>query len=68
MEVKDIVSALDPKLAEIKSQVSAEVAALEVKHAATVAQLNEDAQKKGETLGELREKINGLIAANGKIK
>ena len=68
MEVKDIVAALDPKLAEIKSQVSAEVAALEAKHVANVAQLNEDAQKKGETLGELREKINGLIAANGKIK
>ena len=47
MEVKDIVSALDPKLAEIKSQVSAEVAALDAKHSATVAQLNEDAQKKG---------------------
>jgi HK97 family phage major capsid protein len=68
MEVKDIVAALDPKIAEIKNQVAADVAALDSKHAATVAQLNEDAQKKGETLNELREKVNGLISSNGKIK
>ena len=68
MEVKDIVSALEPKVAELKAQVATEVAALDAKHAATVAQLNEDAQKKGETLAELREKVNGLISSNGKIK
>jgi HK97 family phage major capsid protein len=68
MEVKDIVAALDPKIAEIKNQVAADVAALDSKHAATVAQLNEDAQKKGESLTELREKVNGLIASNGKLK
>lgn len=68
MEVKDIVNALEPKVAELKAQVASEVAALDAKHAATVAQLNEDAQKKGESLTELREKVNGLIASNGKIK
>ena len=68
MEVKDIVSALEPKVAELKAQVATEVAALDAKHAATVAQLNEDAQKKGESITELREKVNGLIASNGKIK
>jgi HK97 family phage major capsid protein len=68
VEVKDIVAALDPKIAEIKSQVASEVAVLESKHAATVAQLNEDAQKKGETLNELREKVNSLISSNGKLK
>ena len=68
MEVKDIVSALEPKVAELKAQVASEVAALDAKHAATVAQMNEDAQKKGESLTELREKVNGLIAQNGKIK
>ena len=68
MEVKDIVAALDPKIAEIKNQVAADVAGIDSKHAATVAQLNEDAQKKGETLNELREKVNGLIASNGKLK
>lgn len=68
MEVKDIVAALDPKIAEIKNQVAAEVAALDSKHAATVAQLNEDAQKRGENLNELREKVNGLISSNGKLK
>ena len=68
MEVKDIVAALDPKMAEIKSQVSAEVAALDAKHVATVAQLNEDAQKRNESMLDLREKVNSLIASNGKIK
>jgi HK97 family phage major capsid protein len=68
MEVKDIVAALDPKIAEIKNQVAADVAALDSKHAANVAQLNEDAQKRGENLNELREKVNGLIASNGKLK
>jgi HK97 family phage major capsid protein len=68
VEVKDIVAALDPKIAEIKNQVAADVAALDSKHAATVAQLNEDAQKKGESLTELREKVNSLIASNGKLK
>ena len=68
MEVKDIVSALEPKVAELKAQLATEVAALDAKHAATVAQLNEDAQKKGESLVELREKVNSLISSNGKIK
>lgn len=68
MEVKDMVAALDPKFGEIKAQVAAEVAAIDKKHEAAVAQLNEDAKKKGETLGELKEKVNGLIATNGKLK
>ena len=68
MDVKEMVAALDPKFGEIKAQVAAEVAAIDKKHEAAVAQLNEDAQKKGETLGELKEKVNGLIATNGKLK
>jgi HK97 family phage major capsid protein len=68
MEVKDMVQALDPKFGEIKAQVAAEVAAIDKKHEAAVAQLNEDAQKKGETLVELKEKVNSLIATNGKLK
>lgn len=68
MEVKDMVAALDPKFGEIKAQVSAEVAAIDRKHEAAVAQLNDDAKKSGETLGELKEKVNGLISANGKLK
>lgn len=68
MEVKDMVQALDPKFGEIKAQVAAEVAAIDRKHEAAVAQLNEDAQKKGETIGELKEKVNSLIATNGKLK
>jgi HK97 family phage major capsid protein len=68
MELKDMVQALDPKFGEIKAQVAAEVAAIDKKHEAAVAQLNEDAQKKGETIGELKEKVNSLIATNGKLK
>ncbi len=63
-----MVQALDPKFGEIKAQVAAEVAAIDKKHEAAVAQLNEDAQKKGETLVELKEKVNSLIATNGKLK
>jgi HK97 family phage major capsid protein len=68
MELKDMVQALDPKFGEIKAQVAAEVAAIDKKHEAAVAQLNEDAQKKGGTIGELKEKVNSLIATNGKLK
>ncbi|NBW18761.1 MAG: phage major capsid protein, partial [Caulobacteraceae bacterium] len=62
------VSALEPKVAEMKAQVASEVAALDAKHAATVAQLNEDAAKKGEALTELKDKVNSLVASNGKLK
>lgn len=68
MEVKDVIDALDPKMKEYKEQVKSEVAALDKKHADTVAELNEDARKKGETLGELKAKVDELIAKNGKLK
>lgn len=41
---------------------------IDQKHAATVAQLNEDFKKKDASLLELKEQVNGLIAANGKLK
>ena len=55
-------------LKAVESQFKSEVAALEKKHADTVAELNEDARKKGETLGELKVKVDELIAKNGKLK
>ena len=67
MEVKDIVSALEPKVAEMKAQVSSEVAALDAKNAAIVAQLNEDAAKKGESIAELKAKVEALTAKSGKL-
>lgn len=41
---------------------------IEAKHSAQVAQLNEDFSKKNALLVELKEQVNGLIAANGKLK
>lgn len=41
---------------------------IEAKHSAQVAQLNEDFKKKDASLLELKEQVNGLIAANGKLK
>ena len=41
---------------------------IEAKHSAQVAQLNEDFSKKNASLVELKEQVNGLIAANGKLK
>lgn len=41
---------------------------IDQKHMATVAQLNEDFKKKDASLLELKEQVNGLIAANGKLK
>lgn len=67
MEVKDIVSALEPKVAEMKAQVASEVAALDAKNAAIVAQLNEDAAKKGESIAELKAKVEALTAKSGKL-
>lgn len=68
MEVKDIMEALDPKLKGHKEELTAEVARLDSKVAADVAQLNEDAAKKGESIAELKAKVDSLVASNGKLK
>lgn len=41
---------------------------IDQKHMATVAQMNDDFKKKDASLLELKEQVNGLIAANGKLK
>jgi len=45
-----------------------EVAAIDTKTSQLIAELNEDAKKKGETLGELSEKVNSVLANQGKLK
>jgi len=68
VEVKDVIDALDPKMKEYKEQLKSEFAALDQKHAAQVEQLNEDAKSKGETLAEVKSKVDEMIASNGKLK
>jgi HK97 family phage major capsid protein len=66
--MQELESILNAGLTKIEGQVKSEFAALDQKHAAQVAELNEDAKKKGETLGELKEKVDNLISSNGKLK
>lgn len=65
---KEIIEVLDQKLTEYKNEVKKEVAAIDAKTAEIVADLNEKATKTGETVGELMEKVNTVIANQGKLK
>jgi len=67
-EINELVSALEPKLKGYKDELAGDVAKLDSKLAADVAQLNEDASKKGESIAELKGKVDKLIAENGKLK
>jgi HK97 family phage major capsid protein len=62
--VNEIKDALEPMVKEIKGEISA----IEKKHEATVAQLNEDAKKHNETIGELSEKVNKYLAESNRLK
>lgn len=55
-------------LSKVQTEVKSEFAALDAKHEAVVAQLNEDAKKKGEAIEELKGKVDQAIASNGKLK
>lgn len=66
--MENIEQVVKDGLASVQSQVKSEVDAIEKRHEALVAQLNEDARKKGETLAELQEKVNSAIAEKGKLK
>jgi HK97 family phage major capsid protein len=68
MEIKDIKDALQPMVEGIKSEVSGEIKAIEAKHAAQVAQMNEDAQKKGQTLEELKAQVDAMAAKANAMK
>lgn len=68
MEIKEAVAAIDEKMASYKEQVKAEYAAIDAKHEATVKQLNEDAVKNGESLAELKAKVDEMNASNGRLK
>ena len=68
MEVKDIMAALDPKFAELKEQMKGDITAIDAKTAEIVADMNAKAAKSSETIGELAEKVNQVIAGQGKLK
>jgi HK97 family phage major capsid protein len=68
VEIKDVMDALDPKIKEYKEQLVNEVKGIDQKTADRISELNEDAKKKGETLAELSEKVNQVIANAGKLK
>jgi HK97 family phage major capsid protein len=66
--MENIEQVMKDGLKAVESQLKSEFAALDQKHAAQVAQLNEDAVKKNETLAEVKAKVDEMIASNGKLK
>jgi hypothetical protein len=68
MEVKDIKDAIQPLVDGLKNEVNVEIKAINEKLAADVAQMNEDAKKKGETLEELKGKIDEMAAKANSLK
>ena len=60
----EILDALNPLVDGIK----AEIKAIDTKLASDIAQLNEDAQKKNETIGELSNKVKEFAAAANRLK
>lgn len=60
----EILDALNPLVDGIKSEIKA----IDTKLASDIAQLNEDAQKKNETIGELSNKVKEFAAAANRLK
>lgn len=66
--VKAITDVLDPKIAGYKNELAAEFARVNKDVEAKVQQLNEDATQKGQTLTELKQNVDRLLADSGKVK
>lgn len=60
----EILDALNPLVDGIKSEIKS----VDAKLAADIAQLNEDAQKKNETIGELANKVKEMAASANRLK
>ena len=60
----EILDALNPLVDGIKSEIKS----ADAKLAADIAQLNEDAQKKNETIGELANKVKEMSASANRLK
>lgn len=68
MDIKEVKDVVSEGYSKVANELKNEFASIDAKHAATVAQLNEDAAKKGEAISELKGKVDELIAKNGKLK
>jgi hypothetical protein len=68
MDINSLISVLDPKMQELKNQLSAEVANIDKKTAEIVSDLNEKSAKSNETLGQLKDRVEQVIASQGKLK
>jgi len=66
--MENIEQVIKDGLKNVEAQLKSEFASIDLKHEAQVAQLNEDAAKKGETLAEVKAKVDEMIASNGKLK
>jgi HK97 family phage major capsid protein len=60
----EILDALNPLVDGIKSEIKS----VDAKLAADISQLNEDAQKKNETIGELANKVKEMSASANRLK
>ena len=60
----EILDVLNPLVDGIKSEIKA----IDTKLASDIAQLNEDAQKKNQTIGELSDKVKEFAAAANRLK
>jgi len=66
--VKAITDVLDPKIKGYKDELTAEFARINKDVEAKVAQLNEDSASRGQTLVELKQNVDRLLADSGKVK
>jgi HK97 family phage major capsid protein len=66
--VKAITDVLDPKIKGYKEELSSEFDRINKENAAIIAQMNEDSAKKGESLIELKQNVDRLLADSGKVK
>lgn len=68
MEKQEFEVALKSGLDAVGAEFKKEVAAIDAKTEAIVAQLNDDAKKTGDSLIELKGKVDQVIAKQGKLK
>lgn len=68
MDINQVKEVVGEGYGKVANELKNEFAAIDKKHADAVAQLNDDAKKSSETIGELKAKVDELIAKNGKLK
>ena len=66
--VKQITDILDPKLKGYKEELATEFKKINEQTEARINEMNEDAQKKSETLAELKKSVDKVLADSGKVK